>query len=324
MAQVTDRTVGANPTGFDMRTELNSIISALETDNSGSSEPLNTVAGMKWMDTSNATYYYVKERNHDNTAWVTLFRYTVASKIMEAVSNNVVLSQTNIANEIHVSTSKATPIDADEIGLIDSAATFGLKKLTWLNLKATLKTYFDTLYVALSGNQTVSDVKTFSSSPIVPTPTTDMQAATKLYVDTNGFVVASTAEAQAGTNNTNAITPLRLREGLNATGTAPIYACRAWVNFNGTGTVAIRASGNVSSITDNGVGDYTANFTTAMVDANYGVSGTASDGTNAVVYPTSIRPGTYSVGSLRFASNANVGATSTLSDTAFTTVEIFR
>lgn len=56
-------------------------------------------------------------------------------------------------------------------------------------------------------------------------------------------------------------------------GTAPIYACRAWVNFNGTGTVAIRASGNVSSITDNGTGDYTVNFTTAMPDANYAISG---------------------------------------------------
>ena len=45
--------------------------------------------------------------------------------------------------------------------------------------------------------------------------------------------------------------------------------CRAWVNFNGSGTVAIRASFNVSSITDNGVGNYTVNFTTAMPDANY-------------------------------------------------------
>jgi hypothetical protein len=52
-------------------------------------------------------------------------------------------------------------------------------------------------------------------------------------------------------------------------GSAPIYGARAWVNFNGTGTVAIRASGNVSSITDNGTGDYTVNFTTAMSDANY-------------------------------------------------------
>ena len=52
-------------------------------------------------------------------------------------------------------------------------------------------------------------------------------------------------------------------------GSAPIYAARAWVNFNGTGTVAIRASGNVSSITDNGTGNYTVNFTTAMPDADY-------------------------------------------------------
>lgn len=52
-------------------------------------------------------------------------------------------------------------------------------------------------------------------------------------------------------------------------GTAPLYASRAWVNFNGTGTVAIRASGNVTSITDNGTGNYTVNFTTAMSDENY-------------------------------------------------------
>ena len=55
---------------------------------------------------------------------------------------------------------------------------------------------------------------------------------------------------------------------------ATAYGCRAWVNFNGTGTVAIRASGNVSSITDNGTGDYTVNFTTAMSDANYSAVGT--------------------------------------------------
>jgi hypothetical protein len=65
-----------------------------------------------------------------------------------------------------------------------------------------------------------------------------------------------------------------------ASGSAPSYSARAWVNFNGTGTVAIRASGNVSSITDNGTGEYTVNFTTAMSDANYAVS--FSQGENAV------------------------------------------
>jgi hypothetical protein len=59
----------------------------------------------------------------------------------------------------------------------------------------------------------------------------------------------------------------------------PEFKCRAWVNFNGTGTVAIRESGNVSSITDNGTGDYTVNFTTAMPDANYAVTGAAGSTT---------------------------------------------
>ena len=55
-------------------------------------------------------------------------------------------------------------------------------------------------------------------------------------------------------------------------GSAPSYTCRAWVNFNGTGTVAIRASGNVTSITDHGTGEYTVNFTTALPDRNYTVT----------------------------------------------------
>ena len=71
-------------------------------------------------------------------------------------------------------------------------------------------------------------------------------------------------------------------------GTAPLYMCRAWVNFNGTGTVAIRASGNVSSITDNGAGDYKVNFTTAMPDANYTLSGVTVDIVGLVNVDTAI------------------------------------
>jgi len=79
-------------------------------------------------------------------------------------------------------------------------------------------------------------------------------------------------------NGTNGVT---FNDGTSmATGQ---QACKAWVNFNGTGTVAIRASYNVSSITDNGTGDYTVNFITAMPDANYtvvfGTLNYASDGT---------------------------------------------
>lgn len=70
---------------------------------------------------------------------------------------------------------------------------------------------------------------------------------------------------------------LRANTISDAAGTGPVtltgqYAAKAWVNFNGTGTVAIRQSGNVSSITDNGTGDYTVNFTTAVPTTDYVVS----------------------------------------------------
>jgi hypothetical protein len=70
------------------------------------------------------------------------------------------------------------------------------------------------------------------------------------------------------TNAGGSVNPSTNVEGIN-------YSCRAWVNFNGTGTVAIRASGNVTSITDNNTGDYTVNFTTALTDANYSAVGCA-------------------------------------------------
>lgn len=95
-------------------------------------------------------------------------------------------------------------------------------------------------------------------------------------------VCDGTAFNTVGMNTNGSITAQKLSGG--QTGLAPAYACRAWVNFNGTGTAAIRASGNVSSITDNGVGDYTINFITAMPDVNYVFVGMS---TGWSVYPDS-------------------------------------
>ena len=61
------------------------------------------------------------------------------------------------------------------------------------------------------------------------------------------------------------------------TGSAPVYAARAWVSFDGTGTVGIRSGGNVTSITDNGTGTYTINFITAFADTNYCAAAAASE-----------------------------------------------
>ena len=95
----------------------------------------------------------------------------------------------------------------------------------------------------------------------------------------------NTGSTTIKTNNTDAVTidssqNLQFNSGFGSVATA--YGCRAWVNFNGTGTLAIRDSGNVSSITDNGTGLYTLNFTTSMPDANYSVSGIGNGNTGGV------------------------------------------
>jgi hypothetical protein len=96
------------------------------------------------------------------------------------------------------------------------------------------------------------------------------------------------------------------------------YKCRAWVNFNGTGTVAIRGSGNVSSITDNGAGDYTINFTTAMPDANYAATVTATY--NGGSWGTLPASGTYTSSAVKVG-NAGTGA---FVDAATVNVAVFR
>ncbi len=96
----------------------------------------------------------------------------------------------------------------------------------------------------------------------------DTSNGLKLTSDTSGVVEIQSAGTKVA--EISAAGVLSANSGYGSV--APVYGVRAWVNFNGTGTVAIRASGNVSSITDNSTGNYTVNFATAMPDANYAVS----------------------------------------------------
>jgi hypothetical protein len=121
---------------------------------------------------------------------------------------------------------------------------------------------------------------------------------------------------------------LQFNSGYGSVATA--YGCRAWVNFNGTGTVAIRASGNVTSITDNGTGDYTLNFATALVDGNYAVSLCTTEyaSTNNVIYPT-ITGTTGSGATLQSTTQlrintASLGSPATKYDMALICVSVFR
>jgi hypothetical protein len=113
----------------------------------------------------------------------------------------------------------------------------------------------------------------------------------------------------------------------DAAGTGPAtltgqYAAKAWVNFNGTGTVAIRESGNVSSITDENTGDYTVSFTTAMTDVNYCTNTTpdSASKTQAAKCPTIYSLGTTSSIRVSFYN----AAADAYQDAAVVNVSIFR
>ena len=119
---------------------------------------------------------------------------------------------------------------------------------------------------------------------------------------------------------------LQFNSGYGSVATA--YGCRAWVNFNGTGVVAIRASGNVTSITDNGVGDYRINFTNSMPDANYswGFSTNNERQISVVDIPTAADYSTYQLaGSLRIqTAGVTSGSVRALDDHIYVAVQIFR
>lgn len=118
--------------------------------------------------------------------------------------------------------------------------------------------------VTINGSTGIAGVDGSASTPAVQGTDTN----TGIYFPAADRIAFAEGGVQVGEFDSSA--NFMFNSGYGSVATA--YGCRAWVNFNGTGTVAIRASGNVSSISDNGTGDYTVNFTNALPDANYAIS----------------------------------------------------
>jgi hypothetical protein len=126
---------------------------------------------------------------------------------------------------------------------------------------------------------------------------------------------------------TGIVPPESITNALNATGSAPIYACRARVNFNGTGAVAIRAAGNVTSITDNGVGLYTINFKIAMPDTSFTAICSGGDyvsGTALLYTQERNAPALRTVNSIAVATGFTNTGSASLQDNATSMVAVFR
>mgnify|MGYP003149741702 CR=1 FL=1 len=113
---------------------------------------------------------------------------------------------------------------------------------------------------------------------------------------------------------------------LSAVNVAGVNTCRAWVNFNGTGTPAIRTSYNVSSISDEGTGSYIIVFTQSMVDANYVVAGYMSsentNGSRGANYFVSLNPQTSGAHIQGYYGSTN-SSNGAANDTSITAVAIF-
>jgi hypothetical protein len=128
----------------------------------------------------------------------------------------------------------------------------------------------------LSGTDGVSDIDGSAATPAIR----GTDANTGIFFPAADTIAFSEGGVEAMRLDSSA--NLQFNSGYGSVATA--YGCRAWVNFNGTGTVAIRASGNVTSITDNGTGSYTVNFINAMPDVNYAVTGGAGTSTGGAGY----------------------------------------
>jgi hypothetical protein len=174
----------------------------------------------------------------------------------------------------------------------------------------------------LDGSNGVSDIDGTAATPAIR----GTDANTGIFFPAADTIAFS--EGGVEQMRLNSAGDLQMNSGYGSVATA--YGCRAWVNFNGIGTVAIRGSGNVSSITDNGVGDYTVNFTTAMPDAIYSVTGTAQQDAFAnadcgVVAPDrALGTGALTTTSVRLDTVNSANTTGTAQDMLSVQIAIFR
>jgi hypothetical protein len=158
--------------------------------------------------------------------------------------------------------------------IINSTTTAGVTVTGDNSGSLQLATNNGTTAVTIDTSQRVAFV---AGTAALPAITTTGDTNTGIFfsaADTIDFAEGGTATGQFDSSGN-----FKFNSGYGSVATA--YGCRAWVNFNGTGTVAIRASGNVSSITDNGAGKYVVNFSTAMPDVNYAANASCAKDNDA-------------------------------------------
>ena len=189
-----------------------------------------------------------------------------------SVANGVDAKATSALSSANTAVTTANTADTNATTALNTANT-AQSVANGIDAKATqAQSDASTALSTLSTQKGVANgIATLDANAVVPVVQLPTASTT-----TQGLIrIATQAEVNAGSNSTKAIVPNNLLGGmkthLNATGSAPMYACRAWADWDGVNNT-LKAGGNISSVTDNGVGNYTFNLATALPDVNYAVS----------------------------------------------------
>ena len=257
--------------------------------------------------------------NADSTGLAEFYASAGEYKITATGSGSEIIWRYFVLVDLATLGDPATIVHAPGSGLDNEAGTAYASDIT---TTASDTTTGSLVKVGDNGTDQFPLLAPLASPSLTGTPTAPTATASdsSTQIATTAFV-----NSEVGTANSALV-----KTALNASGTAPIYACRAWVNFNGTGTVAINSSGNVSSITDNGTGDYTINFTTSMPDINYscvasstGLGASYDRGVAGVEIPK--QGGINSVSSIQLvtATNSSAAGNGAIADRDVISVSIF-
>ena len=279
----------ANASGAAVRADLNDALAALGSTMKGPNAPPAPIAGMMWLDddTPSASVWTLKL--YDGADWISIATFDISANTWTPVITRLALGAGSAAAPTYSFSGDpdtgiynsaldeiAISVGGTFVGVFKSSGNFGI---------GTSSPSIKLEVAALNPQRGILGMlQNQSSSSQTGAQLTFLQNGVNWW--TIGQPAATDAFSiwrgrHSGGDGTEVVNidfagNLKFNSGYGSAALA--FGVRAWVNFNGTGTVAIRASGNVSSITDNGTGDYTVNFTTPMPDANYSYNVAASNG----------------------------------------------
>jgi len=262
-------------TGKQFRAAVNTALQSLASNNAGGNAPSVTYGGQFWYDTENDMLWI---RNATNTAWIAVGTvsagiFPVANKYADDIGtqNGYMISLTPTPTS-HVA---GMPISFKAASTNTGSSTITINSLTTKTIKKNG-----------SSNLEAGDIQ----SGVIVTVVYD---GANYQLVAGPMICSSDVSNAISSHNSNASAHEAIRNEIDSdisthnsdtSAHTAIQKVKAWVLFDGTETVSIRGSFNVSSITDNGVGYYTVNFTNAMPDANYCLMGSARGPTYSGVY----------------------------------------